>query len=66
MPAYRCDSIAEMMQMYISYSTHATATNVTIVHKPLGVKNPFPKFFSECVDVDGQVIENPRPQELSK
>lgn len=52
--------------MYFSYSTHATASNVTVIHKPLGVKNPFPQIFDEHVEGNGDISKYPRPAELSE
>ncbi|XP_057656516.1 protein misato isoform X1 [Diorhabda carinulata] len=46
LPAYRCNTIEEMLSLYLSYTTEATANNVTVVHSPLSVKTPFPKFFN--------------------
>lgn len=50
LPAYRCDTIEEMLSMYLSYTTEATANNVTVVHSPLPVKTPFPKIFKNNHD----------------
>lgn len=55
LPAYQCDSISEMLQMFYSYSTHATASSITVVQKPLDVRTPFPKFFSKFVHRDGNI-----------
>lgn len=58
LPAYRCDTVANMLEMYLSYSTHATVSNVTTVRKPLSVNNPFPKIFNKDVGIHGEVYEN--------
>ncbi|KAJ8731844.1 hypothetical protein PYW08_014574 [Mythimna loreyi] len=45
-PAYRCNSVKEMFELYFQANNFLSATNVTICEKPLEVKTPFPRFFS--------------------
>ncbi|KAG5867839.1 hypothetical protein JTB14_021234 [Gonioctena quinquepunctata] len=65
LPAYRCDTIEEMMNLYLSYTSEATASNVTVVHKPLDVKNPFPKIFSRDIGQYGGISKYSRANEIS-
>ncbi|CAG9820461.1 unnamed protein product [Phaedon cochleariae] len=62
LPAYRCRTIEEMMAMYLSYSTQATASNVTVVHKGLDVRSTFPRVFRGEVGKDGVVSAFPRDE----
>nr|XP_023030368.1 protein misato [Leptinotarsa decemlineata] len=57
LPAYRCDSIEEMLTLFLSYTSEATASNVTVVHKPLDVRNPFPRIFNRNIGQNGCVSE---------
>ncbi|KAJ8925913.1 hypothetical protein NQ315_009765 [Exocentrus adspersus] len=65
LPAYKCDSITEMLSLYLSYSTHATINNVTVVRKPLDVKTPFPRIFDEFIGQAGYVGATPRPGHIN-
>ncbi|XP_072393541.1 protein misato [Diabrotica undecimpunctata] len=58
LPAYRCSSVNEMLALYLSYSTDATASNVTVADDPLTVKNPFPQIFKNNVGCHGYINEN--------
>lgn len=67
MPAYKYNTISEMLSYYYSCTLYATATNVTVVEKPLPVKTPFPKIFDKVLDVDGNVTNEEqclRPQNV--
>lgn len=66
LPGYECNSITEMLNLYLSYSTYATINNVTVVHKSLDVRTPFPRIFDSSINQDGYVSAIPRPQHLSK
>ncbi|KAJ8968267.1 hypothetical protein NQ317_008897 [Molorchus minor] len=43
LPAYACDTITEMLNLYLAYSTEYSASNVTVVCKPLNTQTPFPQ-----------------------
>lgn len=66
LPAYRSKSVAEMLQMFYAYSTHATATQITVVQKPIDVRTPFPGIFNKFVQSDGNVDGTARPDDQSK
>lgn len=42
MAAYKCDSVAEMMQLYFQCSNYASLAHVSAIEKPLNIKTPFP------------------------
>lgn len=60
MPAYKCNTVKEMMEYYLSCTTYASASNVTSVEKPLPVKTPFPDIFDEVIGQNGNIYAQPR------
>ncbi|GBP63300.1 Protein misato [Eumeta japonica] len=60
--AYRCNSIKEMFELYLQSTNFLSATNVEIVNKPINLKTPFPKIFSENLNRYG-LIKNDIQQE---
>ncbi|XP_017781412.1 PREDICTED: protein misato [Nicrophorus vespilloides] len=65
MPAYRCNTIDEMLSMYLAYTCHASASNVTSVSKGLQVKKPFPDIFDKRVGRNGNIIADDRNPDMS-
>lgn len=55
LPAYRCNNVKEMFQLYFQASNFLSATNVTICEKPLEIKAPYPKIFSDGLNKYGFV-----------
>lgn len=53
LPAYRCNNVKEMFELYFQANNFLSATNMTICEKPLQVKTPFPKFFSDNLNQYG-------------
>ncbi|KAF2899962.1 hypothetical protein ILUMI_06229 [Ignelater luminosus] len=64
MPAYRCNSVNEMLSLYLSCNYFISATNVTTVTKGLSVKTPYPSIFDPFVGTDGNINNTPRPEHL--
>lgn len=60
MPAYKYNSVKEMLEYYLACTTYATASHVTAVEKPLTVKPPYPDIFDKIIGSDGNVNMNPR------
>lgn len=60
MPAYKCETVEEMLGFYLSCTTYATASNVTVVKKPLSVKQPYPNIFDSFVGVRGNICSKER------
>lgn len=54
-PAYRCNSLKEMFDLYFQANNFLSATNVTVCEKALELKNPFPKIFSDRLNKYGFV-----------
>ncbi|KAL1513144.1 hypothetical protein ABEB36_002599 [Hypothenemus hampei] len=60
MAAYKCNTIREMLEFYLSCSTYATASNVTTMEKGVTVKNPFPDLFDKSIGINGNVTATQR------
>lgn len=65
-PAYKCESVTEMINFYLSCTTYATATNTTVVSRQIPVNTPFPNIFDQRVGVNGSIIAKDRPKHLCK
>ncbi|XP_044261356.1 protein misato [Tribolium madens] len=56
-PAYRCDSLKEMLSYFIVCTSYGTKSEVTVCGEQMSVKTPFPGFFNDRVgntgDIDG-------------
>ncbi|KAJ8962036.1 hypothetical protein NQ314_005818 [Rhamnusium bicolor] len=63
-PAYKCDTITDMLNLYLSYATNATS-NVTVVSKPLDVKPPYPNIFDKFINQNGYVSAEQRPEHVN-
>lgn len=46
-PAYRCNNVKEMFELYFQANNFLSATNVTVCEKPIELKTPYPRFFSK-------------------
>lgn len=57
-PAYRCNSLKEMFELYFQASNFLSATDITIAEKPLDLKAPYPKIFSNSLNKYGFVKQN--------
>lgn len=55
LPAYRCSNIREMFELYFQANNFLSATNITVCEKPLEVKTPYPKIFSNDLNKYGFV-----------
>lgn len=60
--AYRCSNVKEMFELYFQANNFLSATNVTVCEKPLEVKTPFPRIFSNELNKYGYV-QNENNQE---
>lgn len=63
-PAYMCSTVQEMLSLFFSCCSYATASHVTSANVPCNVTSPFPQFFSEFVGLDGSVRIERRPQNI--
>ncbi|KAI5645248.1 misato segment II tubulin-like domain-containing protein [Phthorimaea operculella] len=61
-PAYRCNSVKEMFELYFQAHNFLSATNVTVCEKPLELKTPFPKIFSDELNKYGFVKKDNREE----
>ncbi|KAJ8947875.1 hypothetical protein NQ318_010021 [Aromia moschata] len=62
LPAYKCDSIASMLNMYLAYSTDFSISNVTAVNKPLNVATPYPRIFQAAAGRQANVSTRAVPE----
>ncbi|KDR19639.1 protein misato homolog 1 isoform X2 [Zootermopsis nevadensis] len=60
-PAYTCTSVQEMLSLFLTCCSYATASHVTSADSPCNVSSPFPQIFSEFVGLDGSVSTQKRP-----
>lgn len=61
MPAYRCETVQEMITFYLSCISYCTASNVCSISSPLSVQKPFPTIFDNTVSENGDILDFPRP-----
>lgn len=66
LPAYKMNTIQEMLNFYLACTTYASASNVTVVTKGLSTRTPFPNLFDERLNLYGNVSANARPTHLRK
>ncbi|XP_030036783.2 protein misato [Manduca sexta] len=64
LPAYRCNSVKEMFELYFQANNFLSATNVTVCDKPLELKTPFPKIFSENLNEYGFVSSDATQEKI--
>ncbi|KAL3285700.1 hypothetical protein HHI36_000231 [Cryptolaemus montrouzieri] len=60
LPAYKCETIREMLEFYLSCTTFTSINNVTVVDSRLNVETPFPKIFDKFVGQKGNIFASPR------
>ncbi|XP_028159255.1 protein misato [Ostrinia furnacalis] len=58
LPAYRCNSVKEMFELYFQASNFLSATNVTVCEQPFELKTPYPQFFSKDLNKYGFVASD--------
>ncbi|OWR48693.1 hypothetical protein KGM_203266 [Danaus plexippus plexippus] len=63
-PAYRCNSVKEMFELYFQANNFLSATNVTVCEKPLELKTPYPRFFSDSLNKYGFIKSGPEPDKV--
>lgn len=61
MPAYRCETVQEMITFYLSCVSYCTASNICNISSPLSVQKPFPNIFDNTVGENGDILDFPRP-----
>lgn len=66
LPAYRCSSVKEMFELYFQANNFLSATNITVCEKPLELKTPFPKIFSDKLDKYGYVKSYDSQEKVEK
>ncbi|XP_018334955.1 protein misato-like [Agrilus planipennis] len=66
LPAFKCNTVQEMLTYYMACTTYASANNVTVVDKALTVKTPYPDIFNAHVGIDGNIIADMRPEDSGK
>lgn len=66
LPAYKCDNIKDMLNLYLSCTNYATASNTTVSASGLCVKTPFPRIFDPSVGPDGNITADLRPSDTGK
>ncbi|CAG9560631.1 unnamed protein product [Danaus chrysippus] len=63
-PAYRCNSVKEMFELYFQANNFLSATNVTVCEKPLELKTPYPRFFSDRLNKYGFINSGPESEKV--
>ncbi|XP_069672251.1 protein misato homolog 1 [Periplaneta americana] len=63
-PAYMCANVQEMLNLFLSCCSYATASHVTSAQSPCKVTPPFPQIFTDSVGLDGSVNSNKRPENV--
>ncbi|XP_041976785.1 protein misato [Aricia agestis] len=58
LPAYRCNNVKEMFELYFQANNFLSATNMTVCEKPMDIKTPFPSIFSPELNKYGFVRNN--------
>lgn len=58
-PAYRCSTVHEMMMLYLSCNSHASATYLSNISLPLNIRFPYPKIFNNNITETGDIIDCP-------
>lgn len=60
-PAYKCNTVSDMLDFYLSCTTYGGINNATTIKKGLPVKTPFPRIFDNRVGVSGNILAGNRP-----
>lgn len=61
LPCYHCQTVEEMLDMYLRCNTFYTCNRVTAIKDRMPVCTPFPQFFDPKVDSNGDVTGDARP-----
>ncbi|CAH2107106.1 unnamed protein product [Euphydryas editha] len=64
LPAYRCNNIREMFELYFQANNFLSATNVTVCEKALELKTPFPSIFSNNLNKYGFVRDGSQAEKV--
>lgn len=64
LPAYRCNTVKEMFELYFQANNFLSATNVTICENPLKIKTPYPSIFSQSINKHGLVSSKDNPNRV--
>ncbi|XP_059052386.1 protein misato [Achroia grisella] len=64
LPAYQCNSVKEMFQLYFQASNFLSATNVTVCKQPFELKTPFPKILSNNLNKYGFLKSDNRQEDI--
>lgn len=56
LPAYKCDSIKDMLMYFLSCSTYASANQTVTVEEPMKVGKCFPEIFDNRIGRNGFVV----------
>lgn len=65
-PCYQCQTVEEMLDMYLRCNTFYTSNHVTTIKDRMPVCTPFPQFFDVKVDSNGDITGDVRPEHLGK
>jgi hypothetical protein len=58
LPAYKCASVSEMLQLYFQCNLYSSLSNVTAIENPLKIQSPFPhEIFDSRLNFNGFVKE---------
>lgn len=64
-PAYKYDSIKDMLSYYLECTTYVSASHITTIEKPVAIGPVYPKIFDNRVGSDGSIVIK-RPSGISK
>lgn len=64
LPAYCCNSVEEMLQMYLTCNTFNSTSRVITAKAGVSVKTPFPNIFDPSIDKDGYIASDERPDNI--
>lgn len=64
LPAYRCNTVKEMFELYFQANNFLSATDVTVCANPLELKTPFPRIFSDTFNKYGFVKDDNRQEKV--
>lgn len=56
LPAYKADSVKDMLTYYLACTTYASANQVTAVEKPVKIGPFYPKIFDGRVGRNGSIV----------
>lgn len=64
LPAYRCNSVKEMFELYFQANNFLSATNLTVNEQPLNLKTPFPQIFTKNLNKYGFIKNDNRLEDV--